>query len=93
MWVRSLSQENPLEKEMSTHSSILAWEILWTEEPCRLKSLGTLQRVRHNCIVVVFLVLKESSVLFFLVATSIYIPTNSARGFPFLYILSSIYCL
>ena len=42
---------------------------------------------------VVFLVLKESSVLFSLVAISIYIPTNSARGFPFLYILSSVYCL
>ena len=31
MWVQSLGQENPLEKEMATHSSILAWEILWTE--------------------------------------------------------------
>ena len=33
MWVRSLVQEDPLEKEMATHSSILAWEIPWTEEP------------------------------------------------------------
>ena len=33
MWVRSLGQEDPLEKEMATHSSILAWEIPWTEEP------------------------------------------------------------
>ena len=32
-WVQSLGQEYPLEKEMATHSSILAWEILWTEEP------------------------------------------------------------
>ena len=47
MRVESLGQENPLEKEMATHSSILAWRILWTEEPGRLQSMG-LQRVRHN---------------------------------------------
>ena len=35
-WVQSLSQENPLEKEMATHSSILAWKILGAEEPCKL---------------------------------------------------------
>ena len=35
-WVRSLGQEDPLEKEMATHSSILAWKIPWTEEPGRL---------------------------------------------------------
>ena len=46
-WVRSLGQEDPLEKEMATHSSILAWEILWTEEPGGLQSMG-LQRVGHN---------------------------------------------
>ena len=39
-WVRSLGQEDPLEKEMATHSSILAWEIPWTEEPGRLQSTG-----------------------------------------------------
>ena len=39
-WVRSLGQEDPLEKEMATHSSILAREIPWTEEPGRLQSLG-----------------------------------------------------
>ena len=38
MLVRSLGQEDPLEKEMATHSSILAWRILWTEEPGRLQS-------------------------------------------------------
>ena len=38
MWVQSLGQEYPLEKEMATHASILAWEILWTEEPGRLHS-------------------------------------------------------
>ena len=34
MWIQSLSSEDPLEKEMATNSSILAWEIPWTEEPC-----------------------------------------------------------
>jgi len=50
MWetqVRSLGQEDPLEKEMATHSSILAWRIPWTEEPGRLQSTGS-QRVGHN---------------------------------------------
>ena len=44
---QSLGQEDPLEKEMATHSSILAWRIPWTEEPVGLQSLG-LQRVGHN---------------------------------------------
>ena len=39
-WVRSLGWEDALEKEMATHSSILAWEILWTEEPGGLQSMG-----------------------------------------------------
>ena len=43
-WVRSLGQEDPLEKEMATHSSILAWRIPWTEEPGGLQSMGS-QRV------------------------------------------------
>ena len=50
MWeiqVQSLGQEDPLEKEMVTHSSILAWKIPWREEPGRLHSMG-LQRVRHD---------------------------------------------
>ena len=47
MWVRSLGQEDPLEKEMATRSGILAWEIPWTEEPGRLQSMG-LQRVGHD---------------------------------------------
>ena len=45
--VRALGQEDPLEKEMATHSSILAWEIPWTEEPGRLQSIGS-QKVGHN---------------------------------------------
>ena len=40
-WVRSLGQEDPLEKEMATHSSILAWKIPWTEEPGGLRSTGS----------------------------------------------------
>ena len=46
-WVRSLSQKDPLEKGMATHSSILAWQSPWTEEPDGLQSVE-LQRVRHN---------------------------------------------
>ena len=46
-WVLSLGLEDPLEKEMATHSNILAWEIPWTEEPGGLQSAGS-QRVRHN---------------------------------------------
>ena len=46
-WVRSLGREDPLEKEMATHSSILAWKIPWREEPGRLQSMGS-QRVRHD---------------------------------------------
>ena len=46
-WVQSLGQEEPLEKGMATHSSILAWKIPWTEEPGRLQSIG-FQRVGHD---------------------------------------------
>ena len=45
--VRSLGREDPLEKEMATHSSTLAWRIPWREEPGRLQSMGS-QRVGHN---------------------------------------------
>ena len=45
--VQSLGQEDLLEKEMATHSSILAWKIPWTEGPGRLQSMG-LQRIRHD---------------------------------------------
>ena len=46
-WVRSLGREDPLEKEMATHSCILAWRIPWTEEPGGLQSMGS-QRVGHD---------------------------------------------
>ena len=47
IWVPSLGWEDPLEKEMTTDSSILVWEIPWTKEPGGLQSMG-LQRVRHD---------------------------------------------
>ena len=46
IWVRALGQEDPLEEEMATHSSILAWKTPWTEEPGRLQSTGS--QKRHN---------------------------------------------
>ena len=46
-WVRSLGQEDPLEKEMATHSGTLAWKIPWMEEPGKLQSVGS-QRVGHD---------------------------------------------
>ena len=46
-WIRSLGQEDPLEKGMATDSNILAWRIPWTEEPDGLQSKGS-QRVRHD---------------------------------------------
>ena len=45
--VRSLGQEDPLEEKMATHSSILAWEIPWTDNPGELQTIGS-QRVRHD---------------------------------------------
>jgi len=47
IWVSSLGWDDPLEKEIATHSSILAWRIPWTEEPGGLQSMG-LQRVRRE---------------------------------------------
>ena len=46
-WVPSLGEEDPLEKGMATHSSLLAWRIPWTEESCRPQSMGS-QRVRDD---------------------------------------------
>ena len=44
-WVQYLGQKDPPEKEMATHSSVLAWRIPWTEKPCELQSMGS-QRVK-----------------------------------------------
>ena len=49
LWVRFLGQEDPLEKEMATHSSILAWEMPWTEEPGRLQSMRLPSGVQLFC--------------------------------------------
>ena len=49
MWVPSLSWEDPLEKRVATHSSILAWEIPWAEKPGRLQFMGS-QRVGHDLV-------------------------------------------
>ena len=46
-WIQSLGREDPLEKEMATHSSIPVWRIPWTEEPGGLQSMGS-QRLRHD---------------------------------------------
>ena len=46
-WVQSLGREDPLEKEMATHSSTVAWKTPWTEKPDMLQSMG-LQRVGHD---------------------------------------------
>ena len=54
MWetcVRSLGQEDALEKEMTTHSSILAWKVPWTVEPVRIQSMGW-QRVGHDLVTI-----------------------------------------
>ena len=48
--VRSLGQEDPLEEEMATHSSILAWRIPWTEEPGGLQSMRS-QRLKHDSVI------------------------------------------
>ena len=47
IWVQSLGREDPLEEEMATHSSILAWEIPWEEQLGGLQSMGS-QGIRHN---------------------------------------------
>ena len=55
-WVWFLGQEDPLEKEMATHSRILAWKIPWTEEPGRLQSMGW-QRDRHDWVTSLFTIM------------------------------------
>ena len=47
-WVQSLDGEDPLEKEMATHSSIIAWRLPWTEEPGRLQSMDLIDRLTHT---------------------------------------------
>ena len=66
VWVPSLGQEYPLEEEMATHSSMLAWEIPWTGEPGGVQSMGP-QRVRHYLATFQFLYM--------------HIPTMNVTGF------------
>ena len=68
-WVRSLGWEDPLEKEMATHSSTLAWRIPWTEEPGRLQSMGS-QRVRHDWATSLSLSLSVYSCHLFLISSA-----------------------
>ena len=49
-WVQALGQEDPLEKEMATQSSILAWKMPWTDKPGGLQSMGVTKRVRHDLV-------------------------------------------
>ena len=58
-WVQSLGQEDPLEKGMATHSSILAWRIPWTDEPRGLQSMRS-QRIGHRCVTNTFVFIKLS---------------------------------
>ena len=53
-WVRFLGQEDPLEKEMATHSSILAWKFPWTEEPAGYRSIGRKSQTQLSAIFVSF---------------------------------------
>ena len=66
--VQFLDREDPLEKEMATHSSVLAWEIPWTEEPDRLKSTGS-QRVGQDLATNQLLVCSSSAGMIFLKCT------------------------
>ena len=93
MWetlVRFLGREDPLEKEMAIHSSTLAWEIPWTEEPDRLQSMGS-QRVGHNWVTSLHFMTGELTQIQFLPACILksrtYVPFHSSRH-PFIYLFS-----
>ena len=60
-WVQSLGWEDPLEKEMATYSSTLAWRIPWVEEPGRLQSMGS-QRVRHDWVTSLYFTLEKNEI-------------------------------
>ena len=76
--VGSLGWEDPLEKEMATHSSILAWEIPWTEEPGGLQSVGSKKKVRHD------LETKQQQLTYLLIGSCTFcLPSsNSLSPFP-----------
>ena len=66
-WVRSLGEEDPLEKEMATHSSTLAWKIPQTEKPGRLQSMGSQSRTRLSDFTIDFTVYKTGDSIHFAV--------------------------
>ena len=73
-WVQSMDQEDPLEKGMATHSSILTWKIPWTEEPGRLQFTG-LQKVRHGLVTNTFTYVHSLLLLKWSIATISYVWT------------------
>ena len=99
-WVLSLGLKDPLEKEMATHSSTLAWKIPWTEEACRLQSMG-LQSwtwLRHltslHFMVTLCLAFWETAKLFSKVAASFYILTSNVWAFQFFHIfVNTCWCV
>ena len=98
LWVQTLGQEDPLEEEMAVHSSILAWEIPWTEEPGRLQSMGS-QRVRHDLATeqvhcfysVITLQMSPSSDFFILVI--VHFSFLFSIWFFSLYFFAAVFCL
>ena len=80
-WVRSLSWEDPLEKEMATHSSILAWRIPWTEEPGWLPTVGS-QRVEHDWVTDAFTFILSWTWIYILVSLSNSVPLSHFSIFP-----------
>ena len=81
-WVPSLGWKDPLEKEMATHSSTLAWKIPWREEPSRLQSMGS-QRVRHDWVTSLHFIVDLQCVSFWYIA----------KWFSYIYIYIYIYII
>ena len=86
-WVQSLGWEDPLEKEMVTHSSILAWRIPWREKPGRLQTVHGVAKSRTRLSDFT----KGASILIAIEGAPICVPTSGVGGFPSLHTLSSIY--
>ena len=80
-WVWSLGWENPLEREMATHSSTLAWKIPWTEEPGRLQSMGS-QRVGYDWATSLSLSLQYNFILIWLKRQRVYFQIRSNSQVP-----------
>ena len=74
-WVRSLGQEDPLEKEMATHTSTIAWKIPWTEEPGRLQFMGSQSQTRLSDFTFTFTDLGSSSL-----SVIIFLPFHTVHG-------------